>query len=175
MFVEENENFEFQWEHLGDIDNGRPNLGNKTSVAVYRLMQYTLRDAALKHTDSGTVRKIFYDAGYLSGKSIYRNLIVKAADFNELMEKFQKILKDLNIGILRMESVDLEKMEFTMSVYEDLDCSGLPLSEEAVCTYDEGFIAGVLEAFSGREFEVKEIDCWCTGERTCRFRARCVE
>ncbi len=175
MIVEEKTEFSFQWEHLGDIENGRPNLGNKTSVAIYRLMQYTLRDIAAKHTDAETVRKIFFEAGHLSGKAIYENLIVKAEDFNDLIAKFQNILTALNIAILRMESADLEKMEFTMSIYEDLDCSGLPVADNAVCTYDEGLIAGVLEAYSGQKFNVVEIDCWCTGERTCRFLARCVK
>ena len=35
----------------------------------------------------------------------------------------------------------------------------------------EGFIAALLESFTGKKFTVKEIDCWCTGDRTCRFEA----
>jgi len=50
MFQEEREEFKFEWSQLGDIAQGRSNLGNTTNVAVYRLMQYTLRDAAIKHT-----------------------------------------------------------------------------------------------------------------------------
>jgi hypothetical protein len=88
--------------------------------------------------------------------------------------RLQKLLKDLNIGILRMEKADPEKLEFVLAVAEDLDCSGLPVLEEAVCTYDEGFIAGILGAFTNRSFDVKEVDCWCTGDRTCRFRAKAM-
>jgi predicted hydrocarbon binding protein len=43
-----------------------------------------------------------------------------------------------------------------------------------VCVYDEGFIAGLLECLTGSRFKVKEVDCWCTGDRTCRFDARAV-
>jgi len=28
-----------------------------------------------------------------------------------------------------------------------------------------------MESFTGKTFEVKEVDCWCTGDRTCRFTA----
>jgi predicted hydrocarbon binding protein len=59
-----------------------------------------------------------------------------------------------------------------MTVSEDLDCSGLPELGYGVCVYDEGFISGILESFTGRPFDVKEIDCWCTNERTCRFEAK---
>ncbi len=44
MFKEDREESAFQWTMLGQIDAGRPNLGLKTGVAVYRLMQFTLRD-----------------------------------------------------------------------------------------------------------------------------------
>jgi len=60
-------------------------------------------------------------------------------------------------------------MNFTLTVAEDLDCSGLPVIGHAVCEYDEGFIAGILGCYTGRPFTAREIDCWATGERTCRF------
>ena len=37
--------------------------------------------------------------------------------------------------------------------------------------YDEGFIAGLLLSYSGEDFDVKEVDCWCSGGRVCRFTA----
>lgn len=171
MFKEERHEFEFEWSHLGDITLGRPNLGPRTSVAAYRLMQFTVRDAAIRHTDVETARSIFYDAGQNAGKAIYENLIETPSDFSDLVAKLQRLMTDLQIGILRMEDTDLENMTFRLTVSEDLDCSGLPLMEEAVCTFDEGFIAGILEAHTGIPFHVEEVDCWCTGDRTCRFAA----
>ena len=41
----------FSWEDLGDIAEGRPNLGNTVPVSVYRLLQYTLRDAITEAYD----------------------------------------------------------------------------------------------------------------------------
>jgi uncharacterized protein len=175
MFKEERDSFQFDWSHLGNIELGRPNLGDSTSVAVYRLMQYTLRDAAIKHTDVTTAAKIFFDAGYNSGKAVFENLIQPVSDLDELIQKTQSILKDLNIGILRLENSDLEQMVFTLTVAEDLDCSGLPLHDEAICTFDEGFIAGIFETFTGKKYKVRETDCWCTGDRVCRFKAELID
>lgn len=172
MFKEERKELKFEWSHLGDIKLGRPNMGPKTSVAVYRLMHFTLRDAAIKHVGVETTSAIFYDAGYNSGKAIYENLIDEPKDINDLIAKLQKTLKDLEIGILRLESADIEKMRFTIAIAEDLDCSGLPMIKEAICTFDEGFIAGILESFTDTPFEVHEVDCWGTGERVCRFEAK---
>lgn len=58
MFKEERDEFMFKWNHLGDIENGRPSLGSTTSVAIYRLMQFTLRDAAVKITGVETENNI---------------------------------------------------------------------------------------------------------------------
>ena len=172
MFLEDRDEFKFEWSHLGDIKLGRPKLGPTTSVAIYRLMQFTLRDALIKHTDAKTAERVFYDAGYISGKAIYENLLVPVKDINELSNKLQNIMKELNIGILRFEKADTENMNFVLTVSEDLDCSGLPIMEEAVCTFDEGLIAGIFETFTGIPFQVEEVDCWCTGDRTCRFEAK---
>jgi predicted hydrocarbon binding protein len=77
----------------------------------------------------------------------------------------------MGIGVLRVEEEDLAHGRLVLTVSEDLDCSGLPELSYEICTYDEGFISALLERFSGKKFKVKEIDCWCTGDRTCRFLA----
>jgi len=84
------------------------------------------------------------------------------------------VLREMGIGVLRVEKADAERGEFVVTVSEDLDCSGLPETGDAVCTFDEGFIAALLESYTGRPFKVKEVDCWCTGDRTCRFIAKVV-
>lgn len=40
----DNRKYKFSWSLLGDVDEGRPNLGNTARVEVYRLMQFTFRD-----------------------------------------------------------------------------------------------------------------------------------
>ena len=34
----------FNWDFIGDIQKGRPNLGNSVSIEAYRLFLYTMRD-----------------------------------------------------------------------------------------------------------------------------------
>jgi predicted hydrocarbon binding protein len=92
-------------------------------------------------------------------------------DFKDFVTDLQEKLKDYLIGILRIEKADMDSLAFTLTVAEDLDCSGLPVSDETVCEYDEGFIAGILNTYTGKEFIVKEVDCWASGERVCRFSA----
>ncbi len=174
MFKQERSEALFDWSMLGDVSEGRPNLGLTTDVSVYRLMQFTLRDAMIKKFGVDVADHLFYDAGKTAGTHLYERLIKTRDGFHPLMEELQDILKQLKIGILRVEKADLEQMHFTITVAEDLDCSGLPVCDEMICTYDEGFLAGILESHLHREFAVKEVDCWCSGDRVCRFEAKAV-
>ena len=52
MFKEEREELKFDWSMIGNIGEGRPNLGSTMDVSVYRLMQFTLRDVLIKKFDA---------------------------------------------------------------------------------------------------------------------------
>jgi len=167
--------YEFSWNLLGDIATGRPNLGPNTRLEVYRLMQFVFRDVMEQNIGTEKTDQIFYDAGKLAGVEFYKNAFSNIKDFNQFIKSLQETLRDMGIGILRVEKADMEKGSFVLTVSEDLDCSGLPELGYEICTYDEGFIAGLLESFSGTPFKVKEVDCWCTGDRTCRFTAEAIK
>ena len=169
MFKEERDESQFEWSMLGDIEKGRPNLGPMVHVAVYRLMQFTLRDILIRELGVEKTDKIFFEAGKKAGQEYCANILTEKQDLNGLFADLQRTMKELGIGIFRVESADYEKGSFVVTVAEDLDCSGIPVCSEEICTYDEGFIAGLLLAYSGKDFKVKEVDCWGTGERVCRF------
>lgn len=169
MNNEKNESRAFNWRDLGDVEVGRPNLGDVTSVYAYRLMQYTMRSVLVENFGTEKADKLFYDSGKLAGKAFCENLLDKTLPFNEFIAQLQSKLLELKVGSLRVEKSDLQKMSFVFVVAEDLDCSGLPITDETVCDYDEGFLSGLLEQYTGDRFLVKEIDCWAKGDRVCRF------
>lgn len=170
MFKEERDESQFHWSMLGDIQEGRPNLGPMVHVAVYRLMQYTLRDLLIREFGVQEADRIFFEAGRKAGEEFCRNVLTQHGDVNAMLKELEQAMKELGIGILRVESADLDKGTFVITVAEDLDCSGIPVCSEEVCIYDEGFLAGLLQAYTGRDFHVKEVDCWGTGGRICRFK-----
>lgn len=171
MFKEERNINKFSWKDLGNIKEGRPNLGPQCTVLGYRLLQYTLRDELIKQFDVEKGREIFKNAGKLAGEEFCKNILDTSLDFNSFIADLQQKLKDHLIGIIKIEKADMESLSFTLTVAEDLDCSGLAFNDETVCEYDEGFISGILNAYTGKQFVVKEIDCWASGDRVCRFTA----
>src|SRR5512135_202587 len=104
MFKEERDETQFEWSMLGDIEKGRPNLGPMMHLAVYRLMQFTLRDILIRDFGVETANRIFYEAGKKAGEEFSRNLLSDRQDMNNFIAGIQQHMKELKIGIFRVES-----------------------------------------------------------------------
>lgn len=174
VFKPSSKHSRFTWENLGDIKAGRGELGEDMPVLVYRLMQYTMLDVLSREFGEEKANEYFREAGFLAGSEFAKHNLDLSVDFNAFTAGLQKALQDLKIGILRMEVFDEETGNLVLTVAEDLDCSGLPVTNENVCTYDEGFISGILGVYTGRRYEVREVDCWANGDRVCRFTGNVI-
>ena len=169
------EDYNFKWEDIGNIELGRPNLGQLTSVAVYRLMQYTLKAVLEKECGADLANKIFIDSGRLAGTEFCKNILDVNLPLNEFIAQLHDKLIEFSVGILKVEKSNSDTLSLTLTVSEDLDCSGLPIKGNEVCDYDEGFIEGIFNVYTGKKFSVKEVDCWATGSRTCRFTVDLIQ
>ena len=164
----------FSWESLGDIKKGRGDLGEDMPVLVYRLMQYTMLDVMSKENGLDKANEYFRKAGHLAGLEFAKNVLNLTLEMDKFISHLQETLKNLKIGILRLEEFDASNGKITLTVEQDLDCSGLPVTNENTCVYDEGFISGILETYTGAAYDVQEVDCWSSGDRVCRFKGKPV-
>ena len=157
--------------NTSDVQAILPHLGDPINLIPYRMLQYTVRDVVEQKIGTEPCNQLFYDAGEVAGHFFFDGFMAeyKELPLNGFVGELQRILKDFGVGVLRVEKADAEKGEFTLTVSEDLDCSGLPDLGLEVCNYDEGFIAGLFFKYTGIVFKAKEVDCWCSGDRTCRF------
>lgn len=165
----------FTWADIGDIEDGRRNLGKNMPVFVYRLFQYTIKDEIMKVYGKEKVIDIFRNAGELAGVEFANHLLNLDVELNEFVSHLQEVLEESKIGILRIESYNEETGRVVLTIGEDLDCSGLPVTGETVCYYDEGFLAGILKVYTNKNYTVKEIDCWATSARVCRFEGKVID
>ncbi len=157
---------------LTNIKEGRSNLGEEMPVFVYRLFEYSMRESLIETYGKEKMVELFRMAGEKSGRELALTYLDMSVDLDTFLSDFQNLLERLKIGILRIESFDYETGNAILTISEDLDCSGLPITHETVCNYDEGFIAGILKEYTKKSYNVIEIDCWATGARACRFDAR---
>jgi len=164
----------FTWEDLGDIEAGRPNLGGTTSVIAFRLFHFATRFVLEEKLGVGETDRLLRRAGHLAGREFAATQLDRGCDLTAYLEAVQRKMAELRIGVLNVEKENMERMELTLTISEDLDCSGVPVQGRTICTFDEGFIAGIFERYADLEFAVKEIDCWAAGAKLCRFTIRPV-
>ena len=160
---------EFKWESLGNIGEGRQNMGDQVSVLAYRLLQFSFKKVMELSLGEEKTVELFREAGWLAGMTFSEKFLDKTLPFSAFAAQLQKVFREEKIGILQFEETNVDTLDMILTVSEDLDCSGLPVAGETVCDYDEGLIAGILSYYTGRDFDVREIDCWATGGRVCRF------
>jgi len=165
---------DFIWQNLGNIKEGRYELGEEMPVFVYRLMQYTLLNVLSKANGLERANSYFRKAGHLAGTEFAKNTLDLTVDFNAFIAGLEKTLHDLKIGVMRMEFYNPDTGSITLTIAQDLNCSGLPNTSETKCVYDEGFIAGILEVYTGKRYDVREIDCWANGDKVCRFSGNII-
>ncbi len=161
--------YNFSWELLGDIHQGRPNLGSKIDLDIYRLLMFTLRDTVERSCGTEETDRIFMEAGKIAGAEFYKHFIHPVNSVEKFFSKTQETLREKNMGILRVEEADFDGGRVVLTMDEDVECSGLPELDFEVCVFDEGFVAALVESFAGEKWTAKELDSWCTGARTCRF------
>ena len=150
----------------------RGNLGAELPVAVYRMLEYSMREELVRRFGRETQIDIFRSAGRMAGEYFAKHYLDMEQELDRFVGQLQDRMQEFKIGVLRIESVDEASGKIMLTVSEDADCSGLPVLGETVCNFDEGFIAGILSLYSGKEYEAIEVDCWATGDRVCRFRAQ---
>ncbi|MEG0396508.1 MAG: V4R domain-containing protein [Oscillospiraceae bacterium] len=161
----------FSWSLLGDIQNARAGLGDTMPVAVYRLFEYTMRETLIEALSKDAAIALFREAGRKAGFHFAENMLDALKEKTEFIEELQEKFVEMKIGVLRVESIDANGA-MTLTISEDLDCSGLPIVGETVCNYDEGFLAGVFQQHYKKEFCASEPDCWAKGDRGCRWQVQ---
>ena len=138
-------------------------------------MEYAIREVLEERFGKEAQESVFREGGFRAGEYFAKNFLDITLSVNEFLAQLGRELEILKIGVLHIEELNQETGRFMMTVAEDADCSGLPVLGKTVCNYDEGFLSGVLTTYTGKAYKVREIDCWATGNRVCRFCAEVSE
>jgi hypothetical protein len=84
----------FSWEDLGDIEAGRPNLGQSVPVAMYRLLQFTLREANATAHGSEAARRALVEAGRTAGREFCRRMLDRSLPVGPFLAALQRTLRE---------------------------------------------------------------------------------
>lgn len=162
---------ENKYVRLESVQKGRSNLGGEMPVEIYRLLEYSIRDVLTEWHGEEHMVEVLREAGRRAGREFAQQALDLSLEFDPFVSALQQKVIELKIGILRIEEIR-EDGTIMLTISEDLDCSGMPITGKTTCNYDEGFIEGILSTYTGKTYCAREIDCWSKGDRVCRFRVK---
>ncbi len=163
---------ELNMSYMGNLGAYRDEIGTDVPLAVYRMFQYAVRDALIDVYGEGEMIELFRLAGAMAGRTFAKETLDLTLPFDKFAAHLSESLKKSKIGMLEINSFDAANGKLTLSVYGDLDCSGISNIGKTLCQYDEGFIAGILGLYTGKSYNVIEVACWGTGHNACIFEAK---
>jgi len=135
IFMADKKPIQFE-EYLKYDENSRGNLGEELPVRVYRLLEYSLKEELLRRYGKDEQVEVFRSAGRMAGEYFAKNMLNLDQPMDQFVSELQNKMKELKMGVLRIEDVDEESGKIILTVAEDADCSGLPVLGETVCNYD---------------------------------------
>jgi predicted hydrocarbon binding protein len=127
------------------------NIKEYVPLEIFRLMIMIMMKK-IKELNSETT---LYDIGYEFGKHI------NPKNYRELKKFFRKN----NLGVLKIES----KKPLIIKVNDCALCDGLN-SDEPICYFDAGVLAGAYECILNKTVVVDEIKCMAQGADGCYFK-----
>ncbi|WP_457612315.1 DUF2507 domain-containing protein [Methanocaldococcus sp.] len=139
---------EFSWEVLNKTN--RKKLGDKVDIGFYRMMRFI----SVKIMGKSANGQLYY-----LGKEFAKSLNFKNLD------EVIKFCEDKKIGFVEVVSEDPLKIR----IYECITCSGLPKTDETLCYFEGGFIAGALESIYKKPYKAIETHCAGLGHDFCQF------
>ena len=120
-------------------------------ATAYRLMFYTIWRALCNEFGREKTARFSRAAGLLAGNEFACGFLNLEADFRAFTLSLQKALMDLKVDTLRIESnPDTGNLLILMEASPD---NGGFSATQTIHIYDEGFVDGILEAYTGRH-------CW---------------
>ena len=130
-----------------DIQNAlsivRPKLGDKAGVALYRLLRLVALEDIVGRGVGATA--------YVAGKKLGVNLGITK------LESFLQLCASISLGVVRVPVLTSSRVY--VDVFECVTCSGMKPVGRALCQFEAGIVAGVVQTVVGKPTRAKEVTC----------------
>lgn len=151
------------------IGEARPHLGATVPVALFRALRV---DGMMRGLDAaiGDASTLVYSAGRRVGAPIGESIAKQAnGDLGEFLGGVVETSRALGIGVISLVPGSLTSEGMTLRVDECVTCAGAEPLGRKICHFEGGFIAAVVEGFTGQPAIATETHCNANGDDACVF------
>ncbi len=151
------------------VQGARPHLGATVPVALFRALRV---DGMMKGLDAaiGDASALVYRAGRTVGAPVGQQIAAQAnGDLGAFLGGVVETSRALGIGVISLVPGTLTESGLTLRVDECVTCAGAAPIGTKICHFEGGFIASVVEGFTGQPAVATETHCNANGDDACVF------
>jgi uncharacterized protein len=152
------------------IEN-RTDLGPMIPIRLFQVLRMVGLGANVEDILGQGAPALVYHSG--QGLGLALGHIVAATANNDLevyVGKIEQICRQLSIGLLVPDKVDLKAGILELRVDECVSCAGIHKVSAPICHFEAGMVGGIVKTFFNRNVKATETKCNALGDKTCLIR-----
>jgi hypothetical protein len=91
-------------------------------------------------------------------------------DLETYVGKIKLLCRQLSIGLVVPDKVDLDAGVLELRVDECVSCAGIHNVSAPICHFEAGMVGGIVKTFFNRNVKATETKCNALGDKTCLIR-----
>lgn len=165
---------------LKGLLSGNPNVANRTRlgpmvpIRLFQAVRLIALGSTLEKMIGPGSRALVYQSGQALGQVLGGAVLpqVPPKDLNSYVKEIAKLCRQLAIGVVIPETVDLAEQRFVLNVDECVSCAGIDGVNAPICHFEAGMVGGIVRVFLGSDVKAMEVKCAAVGDKTCAVEVR---
>lgn len=152
------------------IEN-RIDLGPLIPIRLFQVLRMVALGSNVEDILGQGAPSLVYHSGQNLGLALGQ--IVAATvdkDLESYVGKIEQICRQLCIGLLVPDRVDLSAGVLELRVDQCVSCAGIHNVSAPICHFEAGMVGGIVKSFFKRNVRATETKCNALGDKTCLIR-----
>jgi len=152
------------------IEN-RLDLGPMVPIRLFQVLRMVALGSNVEDILGQGAPALVYHSGQGLGLAIGQIVAANSdKDLETYVGKIEQLCRQLSIGLLIPEKVDLSAGILELRVDECVSCAGIHNVSAPICHFEAGMVGGIVKTFFNRNVKATETKCNATGDKTCLIR-----
>jgi predicted hydrocarbon binding protein len=153
-----------------DIEN-RKDLGPLIPIRLFQALRMVALGSNVEDILGQGAPSLVYHSGQSLGLAMGQ---IAAANIDKDLEtyvgKIKLLCRQLSIGLVVPDKVDLSAGVLELRVDECVSCAGIHNVSAPICHFEAGMVGGIVRTFFNRNVKATETKCNALGDKTCLIR-----
>lgn len=152
------------------IEN-RNDLGPMIPIRLFQVLRMVALGSNVEDILGQGAPSMVYYSGQSLGLAL-GNIVVANADkdLEIYVGKIEHLCRQLSIGLVVPDKVDLKAGVIELRVDECVSCAGIHNVSSPICHFEAGMVGGIVKTFFNRNVKATETKCNALGDKTCLIR-----